>query len=203
MDIKLLSKDPHSESDILSDTPIKYQLGDFKLLFPMPTYRDYSLFERGIKSLGLQVLMGVDVKNKEITDVNDEIEEMFPLSKLFDRGLGLPYFLAQFVNVDNDYTKEYLAKWQKENPNRTSNYHLDTSPGLRLTLAEWIFENINLPECMEIVNALVFLFSTIKKKALAALMKERKVKTAQPVSQATLIRLESIQRKRSQKKLSS
>ncbi len=126
MDIKLLSKDPHSESDILSDTPIKYQVGDFKLLFPMPTYRDYSMFERGVKSLGLQTLLGKDVENDDIKLVNDEVLEMLPMIKLFARGLGLPYFVAQFVNVDNDYSKEYLAKWQKDNPTRTSNYHLDT-----------------------------------------------------------------------------
>ncbi len=203
MDIKLLSKDPHSESDILSDTPIKYQVGDFKLLFPMPTYRDYTMFERGVKALGLQALISKDLENEDIQAVSDEISEMLPMIKLFDRGLGLPYFVAQFVTVDNDYTKEYLAKWQKDNPNRTSDYHLDTSPGLRLTLAEWIFNSLTLPECMEIFNSLVFLFSTIKKKALAVMMQERKIKTGLPVSQATLIRLESIRRKRSQKKPSS
>ena len=166
-EIKILTKNPHSEDDIILDKPIKIKIYKLTCTMDMLCQRDLLNWEMGCKQMGMEIFATSGLKlPEEHTEGLDSIYEDSPLIKMFDPGLGMPWLLCKFIKMTS-ISKTILTAWLEEN--RIFIAGIDESAWQR-RLAEYIVRNFRITEIFKLFNQLVALQSQIKKKALLALM---------------------------------
>lgn len=212
MECEVITKTPHSEGDIMQGKPIKYAVGKLRLTIPMFSYRASINFDKSLKILGLLAFPIVEKGlPPELGEALAEVYEDSPSLKLFDPGLGLPYYLVKNSIIQNiDESIKVLETWIGENPTLTPIQDIskdsDKTAWDRL-LTDYICANITPTQVIELFNHLIWLQFNIKKKVLKLIQTghvgAENTEAERPLSPATVVAWESLRKKRLQRSLSS
>lgn len=202
MELKILTSIPHKETDILTLTPIEVQFGELIVQFDLLTFKQYDKFERGITMFQQKTIVP-----SELTEEEQRFLEYDRMYLLIEPGLGLPYFLAQFARFMNrERAIEILRVWDAEHPKQTIG-EFESEANLRWVFADYLYNNCNITDLMDILQQLRYLQGNIKKK-LGEIYQTNPAETADtkqqpPQSSVSQLRLVSQQRKRLRKSRTS
>lgn len=207
MKLEVISESPHSSDDIMQLKPIRYKIGEITMKIPMSSYRDSYNFDRAVKLLGIAAFVNEIGIPEEIHEQITEVYEGSPAMKLFEKGLGLPFYLLIFSSIsDKAKTQEVLRLWGRKNPTKILPHIFDDDiPDLLLRhcLLQYLIANFEGTDLIKLFNHLIWLQFTIKKKALKFLqtnhLDKDHSKVVAPQSPTSRAAWESIQRKRLRK----
>ena len=209
-DVKILTSRPHSEDDILSKRPIRWKIGDVEMTFPIFSYKNYVDFDKAMRVLLAQSLIGETYPSDEqfrdtLTRIYGQNPELYLLDNMEIDGSKvplLPAYIMKFASFQN--IKDFCIKY---NTWKDSEIISDNSPEIELHLAkiDYLISNCFVFDLYKLFKDLLWLQYNIKKKVLELLKEEEEPENEalKPQSSATVIAWESIRKKRLKRRLMS
>jgi hypothetical protein len=168
--------------------------------------------DKTLKILGIMIFPIVEKGiPPELADLLSEVYEESPALKLWDPGLGLPYYLTKFSNVKNvDDSVTTINDWLEKNPTLSPVQSISKDSSKiewDRVLTDYISANATPIQVIELFNHLIWLQFNIKKKVLSLIQTghagEENTEVERPRSAASVVAWESLQKKLSRRRHSS